>query len=539
MIFYGDIALDIDINKFMEFDTLSSSIATIIVHPNDHPYDSDIVEINNKNIVINFHSKPHNENSYYNNMVNAAVYILDISIFKYITSDIPSDFGKDIFPNLLKNNKIIKAYKTSEYIKDIGTIERINKVNKDFLNGKVSRYSKRNKRPAIFLDRDGTIIKYVNLLHKAEDIVLFSYTASSIKKINKSDYLCFLVTNQPVVARNLCNMDDLKKIHNRLETLLGKEGAFLNDIYLCPHHQEKGYPEENADFKIDCICRKPKTGMIDIAVDEYNIDISSSWFIGDTTTDVQTGINANIRTILLRTGVGGKDKKFNCIADYICDNLEDAIDFIIANQYRYNEIIKQIIHNIKPKEHLPYIISIAGLSRSGKSTFANILRDTLLKNGFSCQILSLDNWIVGNNERIDKMTVRDRYKYTDIEADIIRILRGEQIYLKVYESYSRNTMSESRCFFNNTKCLIIDGVPALDIDVLRTISDFRIYIDIDETIRKKRFISYYKWKELSDDSIKILYDLRLNDECVYITDTKKYADIIINGNNDGYRKNDY
>lgn len=332
MVFYGDVICDIDIKSFLDFDNEDSSIASIIVHPNDHPYDSDLLDINDENIVIDFHPKPHNDNACYRNLVNAAVYILDPEIFKYIPADRPTDFGKDVFPLLLREGQIIRAYNTAEYIKDVGTIDRLKKANGDFLSGKIKRFSKRRKRPAIFIDRDGTLVKDIDLLHRPEDLELFSFSASAIKKINNSDFLCFLVTNQPVVARNLCDMSTIKKIHNKLETMLGKEGAYLNNIYFCPHHPDKGYQEENPDFKIDCDCRKPKTGMINQAAAEYNIDIKSSWFIGDTTVDIQAGINAGMKTILVKTGKGGEDKKFEVSPDLVFDNIENAVDFIISNQ---------------------------------------------------------------------------------------------------------------------------------------------------------------------------------------------------------------
>ena len=332
MVFYGDIICDIDIKSFLDFDNEASSIASIVVHPNDHPYDSDLLDIGENNVVTAFYSKPHDHNGYYRNLVNAAVYILDSHIFKYIPADRPSDFGKDIFSLLLKSNEAIRAYKTAEYLKDIGTTDRLNKVTDDFCSGKIARFSKRNKRPAIFMDRDGTLVKDIDLLHRPEDLELFSFSASAIKRINSSDFLCFLVTNQPVVARNLCDISMVKKIHNKLETMLGKEGAYLNDIYFCPHHPDKGYPEENSDYKIDCDCRKPKIGIIEKAAREYNIDMESSWFIGDTTVDLQTGVNAGLKTILVKTGKGGEDKKFNVLPDLIFDTINNAVDFIISNQ---------------------------------------------------------------------------------------------------------------------------------------------------------------------------------------------------------------
>lgn len=332
MVFYGDVFLDINLRSFMDFDEEAGSIADIIVHPNDHPHDSDLVDNNDENIVTAFHSKPHNENQYYRNRVNAAVYILSPDIFKYIPHDKPSDFGNDIFPLILQSDKVIRAYKTAEYIKDIGTIERLGKVSRDIMNGKVKRFSKRHKRSAIFIDRDGTIVRDVDLLHRVEDLDLLPFSAAAIKKINDSDYLSFIITNQPVVARNLCDISVIAQIHNKLETLLGSEGAYLNDIYFCPHHPDKGYPEENSEFKIDCDCRKPKTGMISKAVKEYNVDIESSWFIGDMTTDIQTGKNAGMKTILVRTGKAGKDGKFEVSPDCIFDNIGDAVDFILSKK---------------------------------------------------------------------------------------------------------------------------------------------------------------------------------------------------------------
>ncbi len=329
IVFYGDVVLDIDLKSFMEFDKRSSSISTIIVHPNDHPHDSDLVEIDDENRVTAFHSKPHKKERWYRNLVSAAVYILSPEIFQYIPQDKALDFGKDIFPLLLQSKKPVRAYKTAEYIKDMGTLDRLHKVDEDFVRGKVRRFSKKNRRPAVFMDRDGTVVREIDLLHKAEDLELYPYTASAIKDINHSDFMAFLITNQPVVARNLCDMTTVQEIHNKLDTLLGESGAYFNDVYFCPHHPDKGYPGENKVFKIACDCRKPKTGMIEKAAEEYNVDLESSWFIGDTTTDIQTGINAGMKTILVRTGQAGKDGKFLCVPDFVFDNLEVAVKFIL------------------------------------------------------------------------------------------------------------------------------------------------------------------------------------------------------------------
>ena len=172
MVFYGDTVMDIDLQRLINYDHQSESIATILVHPNDHPNDSDLVEINSENIIVQFHPKPHLSGKYHFNLVNAALYILDPQIFKYIPSGVQTDFGKDIFPILLEKKHIIRTYKTPEDIRDVGTFSRYKETNEDFLNGKVNRLNKSNKRKAIFLDRDGVINEEVDNLSTIEKFKL-------------------------------------------------------------------------------------------------------------------------------------------------------------------------------------------------------------------------------------------------------------------------------------------------------------------------------------------------------------------------------
>ena len=141
-----------------------------------------------------------------------------------------------------------------------------------------------------------------------------------------------MVTNQPVVARGMCSEEDVRTIHKKMETLLGREGAYLDDIAFCPHHPDKGYPEENPDYKIVCLCRKPNTGLIDRMAEKYNIDLSESYIIGDTTMDIQTGINAGLHTVLLQTGEAGSDGKYDVEPEFEADSLLDAIKLIIQKE---------------------------------------------------------------------------------------------------------------------------------------------------------------------------------------------------------------
>ena len=294
-IFYGDTVMDIALDEMLKFHNDHQSEATLLVHPNDHPYDSDIVEIDNKNRLIQLHIKPHPEGFVSRNLVNASLFILSPKVIKYIPKRQKSNFEKHIFPKCLADGMRMYGYVSAEYIKDMGTPDRYEKVCQDMISGKVAHLNKKHPRIAVFLDRDGVINKEVNFLHKPEQLELILGVVEAIRLINRKGYLAIVVTNQPVIARNMCSIEELETIHATIETMLGKGHAYLDTIYYCPHHPDSGYPEERKEYKITCECRKPKPGMILQAAKEWNIDLSQSYMIGDNETDIQAGENAGIR----------------------------------------------------------------------------------------------------------------------------------------------------------------------------------------------------------------------------------------------------
>ena len=327
ILFYGDTILDIDLFDLINFHNKKGGIATLVVHPNDHPYDSDLVAINKNNLITNFISKPHK--NFHRNLVNAALYILSPEIFKYITKDKYSDFGRDLFPRIISRGVSIYGYNTHEYIKDIGTVERLQEVEKDYFSGRVQNLNKSKKQKAIFIDRDGVINQEADPLNSIDKFKLLPGVPDAIKTINKSDYLSVVVTNQPIIAKNFATENQVNEIHNHMESILGEQGVFLNRIYYCPHHPKKGFEGENPEYKVICKCRKPNIGMIDQAVIDMNIDLKNSYIIGDRTVDIMTGINANLKTILIRQGFAGNDGKFNCSPDFIFNDLLEAVEFIV------------------------------------------------------------------------------------------------------------------------------------------------------------------------------------------------------------------
>lgn len=301
-VFYGDTIVDFDMMAMLKYHQEKKSAATLFLHPNDHPYDSDIVELDAEGKVLKFHNKPHPNGFVSKNIVNAALFIFSPAILDKIVVGVKSHIEKNVLPRCLESGMNLYGYVSPEYIKDMGTPDRYEVVCHDFESGKVARLNKRNPRPAIFLDRDGTINEEVNLLNKPEQLKLIKGVAEAIRLINKSDYLAIVVTNQPVIARNLCSIEELEYIHASLETMLGIERAYVNAIYYCPHHPDKGYPEERPEYKIECECRKPKPGMLLQAAQDWNVDLSKSYMVGDSERDLKAGKNAGCKeSIMIET----------------------------------------------------------------------------------------------------------------------------------------------------------------------------------------------------------------------------------------------
>ncbi|MCB0503523.1 MAG: HAD-IIIA family hydrolase, partial [Bacteroidetes bacterium] len=256
LVLYGDVMLDMDFHRLIDFHHRHISDATIVIHPNDHPYDSDLVEVDKNDKVIAFHSKPHPENFFYTNLVNAGVCLFSPIIFDHLETDKKADFGKDIFPVIYKKINMF-GYNTPEYIKDMGTLDRLEKVSKDLESGKIGRFNLQHQRSAIFLDRDGVINEKRGYVTTPEQLQLFDFVTASVKKINQSEYLAIVSTNQPIIARGMVTESALRTILNKMETVLGNDRAKLDGIYYCPHHPDSGFEGEVKELKIDCECRKP------------------------------------------------------------------------------------------------------------------------------------------------------------------------------------------------------------------------------------------------------------------------------------------
>lgn len=331
---FGDVFFSVDFNKMIEFHKHNNSAATLLTHPNSHPYDSDLVVVDENNVIKCFDSKENVRNYDYKNLVNSGIYIFSPKVFDYVTD--PKKYGleKDVIAKMIENGDKVLSYHSTEYVKDMGTPERYYSVNADYANGICEKRNLSHKQKAIFLDRDGTINALIPFLVHKEDLQLIEGASEAIRLINSSEYLCIVVTNQPIIARGESTIENLDEIHKRMETLLGKDGAYIDGLYYCPHHPDKGYAGEVPELKINCDCRKPKTGMLIQAAKDYNIDLSESIMIGDTTLDIKMAENAGMKSILVLTGEAGKDQKYEIHPSVIADDLLDAVNIIFNNKRR-------------------------------------------------------------------------------------------------------------------------------------------------------------------------------------------------------------
>lgn len=334
LVLYGDVMMNFDVNRFIRFHRHhgKDSLATIVVHPNNHPADSDLVGICN-NQVVNIYPKPHSSGEWRHNLVSAAVYIISPKIFPFIPVNKETDFGKDIFPKLIKKKKKITAYRTWEYFKDMGNLSRLKRVRQDYKSGIYQKLNYQKKQKAIFLDRDGVINEEVDELIDIDNLKIYPSSFPAIKKINQSEFHAIVVTNQPMIAKGKLTENQLDEIHKKLETLLGEKGTKIDEIYYCPHHPEQGWEGEIKKLKIKCSCRKPGVGLIRRAARDFNIELSKSFLIGDSEDDYKTARNAKIKFVGVKTGYGLKKMsqygKLGPSKPLLKKNLNEAVNYIL------------------------------------------------------------------------------------------------------------------------------------------------------------------------------------------------------------------
>lgn len=326
----ADAIFDVDFNRMVNFHHAHGGLVTLFTHPNSHPYDSGLLITDENLSVKQWLAKEDEWPTYFKNRVNAGLHVISPAVLDMTEIDAETigtvdeatgkvmkvDLDRQLLKPLAGTGKMF-CYDSPEYVKDMGTPERYFSVVSDFKAGIVQSKNLKNKQKAIFLDRDGTINKYVGFLRDINQFELIEGVSEAIKRINASGYLCIVITNQPIIARGEVTVSQLDKIHDKMETLLGFEGAYIDGLYYCPHHPHKGFEGEIVKLKYDCECRKPKPGMLLKAAEDFNIDLSGSWMIGDGENDIKAGANAGCKTCLIGEGQFGQDMTVGSLFEFV------------------------------------------------------------------------------------------------------------------------------------------------------------------------------------------------------------------------------
>ncbi|NRA06515.1 MAG: HAD-IIIA family hydrolase [Myxococcales bacterium] len=524
LVLYGDTVLDVDLDRFWSWHESRGGGISLFVHPNDHPQDSDLVEVDADHRVRAIHAHPHDAGHYFANRVNAALYVIDRDVLTpWARDEGKQDFAQNLFPNMLEAGVPFHAYQSREYIKDMGTPDRLAKVEGDLRSGLVERLAWRNACPAVFLDRDGTLNEERGHLSRPEQLELLPGSAPAVRRLNRAGLLAVLLTNQPVVARGECSEEELAGIHARLETLLGLEGAYLDGLYYCPHHPDRGFPGERAELKGPCACRKPGTAMLERAVEDLGIQRETSWMVGDRSVDLQLARNAKVRSVLVRSGAAGQDRAFPARPDYEFYELSEAVDFILDVFPGALAKARAWLRDCEAGKTL----LIGGLGRSGKSSWASIFREALACNGLDAVVLPLDAWLLPGNAR-GPGGVLARFDIPAIESLAAKLAsRSEamEVALPGYDRLTREVFPSGEVQrIGPEDVVIVEGVPALALESLRVTAAACFYVDCPEEVHRRRFWREYRWRGLPEEEVEALYAGRETDEHPLISASAAFAD---------------
>jgi len=525
---YGDVVFDLDMERLARFHIENCADATIVCHPNDHPHESDLLAVDDAGLILEIMPARGRKRGWYRNLVPSSVYVLSSTVFDFIFRDTKQDLIKQVFPEMINAGKRVMAYNTPEYLRDMGTPKRYASADEHIRTGRVSAMNYSNNRPAVFFDRDGVL----NVEPLGQGVVspdqleLFSWSPKAVKMVNESGRLAVVVTNQPQIAKNLLSFSELDKIHAKLETMLGFKGAWLDRIYFCPHHPERGFEGEVPELKIDCGCRKPKPGLLLRAAEELPIDMKKSVMIGDSWRDAGAARAAGIRFYGVRTGFGGEGCVGELLPDMMFDSVIDAVDFILSSDPMAEVLVSDICKVVKSGGDDKLLIGVCGIARSGKSTLSHRLEIMLEDRGIPVLRVHLDQWILPRSKRKfdDPPEVVNRVgRYREVFS---ALKSGNPVIAPGYDTKTREHGKPVKFDPRGKKVIIFDGLFACHGSV-KDLIDLSVYVDSTEEEVRRRFMRFYEWKGLPKEERERLFTKRTKEEWPAIHLQRIHADVLL------------
>ncbi len=360
LLVFGDVMFDLDLNRMMKFHESHPGKVTLLAHPNSHPYDSDLLVMDDKNCVTGILPKGKKRDDWYENCVNAGIYILSADVLDSIKEAKRQDLEKDMLNPLIARGEVF-GYRTPEYVKDAGTPDRFYKVSEEQKKHVWEKKNLERKQACVFLGQDGAVSRYQRKAASEEQaelegkprlkeylelegkprlqehLELEEQAAEGIRRLNEAGVLVILLTDQPAVAGGICGSEEVWRIHRKLQVLLGEQGAYLDDVAFCFLHPDGGPTEEVPACEAMHRCRKPASKMIKKMIEKYNIDVSRSYMAGSGSAEIQTGKNAGLKTILISTEgnfqmCSGGDGNDCARPDITAKNLTEAAETILREE---------------------------------------------------------------------------------------------------------------------------------------------------------------------------------------------------------------
>jgi D,D-heptose 1,7-bisphosphate phosphatase len=327
VIIYADNLSDVDLGRMLEFHRAHGDPFTMLLFRASDPKACGIAELDTEGRILSFVEKPRDPRS---DLANAGVYVVSATAYREIAALGAFDLAFDVLPRFVGR---MRGWPWPGYHRDIGTLEALERARAEFpsfrANGCTSGHS--GRRPAVFLDRDGTLIEHVHYLSDPADVRLLPGAAEALRRLRQAGFACVVISNQSAVGRGMITDERVEEIHDELRRQLADQDTGLDGIYYCPVVPgiEDRTVVEHAD-------RKPGPGLLIRAAEELSLDLGSSWMVGDLISDVLAGDNAGCRgSILVGTGKGlAGNEALACSNFETCDDVLAAAEMILSQPLR-------------------------------------------------------------------------------------------------------------------------------------------------------------------------------------------------------------
>lgn len=539
LVVYGDTMFDVDLHRLQTFHSaIPNTAVTLFLHPNDHPMDSDIVEADIDGTIRHIHPYPHPEEMWLPNLVNAALYFMNRdALSPWLGVGGVLDFGKDIFPSLLRLGYKLRGYRSFEYIKDVGTPSRIDKVSSDFLSGRIKRSKIGSRQKVVLIGRTVLVMPESCRTLDLSALQLKDGVADGIAQLNASEHRVCMFYTDSMPSNSVVRSPEQYLANCKIETLLGRHSAYLDRIECnLKSSGDVSSSDQLLDAKQGRLWHTSARTLQSVLV-EMNADFQGSWLISNRVDDICQANRIGIRTILVEDTDMGSVDDYCSSTSFVAEDIKSAVSFTVKG----SQLLKQCIAGILRKIESGQIVLIGGHSRSGKSTLAQGIRDALKRQGRVCHIIETDRWILSASNRGSGVVGRH-----DLESlrRLVKELAGRTCPLAVslprYIKSRRESIDNADMIqIEPSDVVIFEGVVALFFQSIVP-NCIKIFVEVEEQIRKSRMIREYHLRGESA-VVESIYEERFKDEWPWIEAFKQDA-ILFNALDEIDRKslsNDY